>query len=186
MSSDRLTLSLTFKRPLDRLPGSRGVLFLDKPMDFIPEDITPRKPSQTDWDQIVATRQSKDLTTTKKVFIVPVFVFFLVYYFALPVMVGLAPRSNTWGAVAGLAFGVVSSIGLILVSPTFMGIDQPNVSGAARHLIQTKAWFPLEPPSILSIPPAECSGCWGFRVGTRPWSESSGELRRLRWAGRCP
>ena len=137
MSSDRLTLSLTFKRPLDRLPGSRGVLFLDKPMDFIPEDITPCKPSQPDWDQIVATRQFKDLATT------------------------------TWGAVAGLAFGVVSSIGLILVSPTFMGIDQPNVSGAARHLIQTKAWFPLENPGILSIPPVVPWRICGDSVGRR-------------------
>lgn len=29
VSSARLTFSLTFKRPLDRLPGSRGVLLLD-------------------------------------------------------------------------------------------------------------------------------------------------------------
>jgi Na+(H+)/acetate symporter ActP len=106
-------------------------------MDFIPEDITPCKPSQTDWDQIVATRQFKDLATT------------------------------TWGAVAGLAFGVVSSIGLILVSPTFMGIDQPNVSGAARHLIQTKAWFPLENPGILSIPPVVPWRICGDSVGRR-------------------
>jgi cation/acetate symporter len=33
-----------------------------------------------------------------------------------------------------------------------MGIDPPNVTGAARHLFQAKPWFPLDNPGILSIP----------------------------------
>ena len=45
----------------------------------------------TEWDRIAATRQFKDLMATKKIFIVPAFVFFVVYYFALPVLVGYAP-----------------------------------------------------------------------------------------------
>src|ERR1700746_984542 len=61
-------------------------------------------------------------------------------------------RFNTTGAVAGLAVGLLASIGLILVSPSLMAIDPPTVTGAARHLIQAKAWFPLENPGILSIP----------------------------------
>jgi uncharacterized membrane protein (DUF485 family) len=61
-------------------------------MDSLPEDITPCKPSQTDGDRIAATRQFKDLVATRKVFISPVFVFILVYYFTLRAMVGLAPR----------------------------------------------------------------------------------------------
>ncbi len=61
-------------------------------------------------------------------------------------------RFNTVGAVAGLATGLLASIGLILVSPSLMGIDPPNVTGAARHLFQAKPWFPLENPGILSIP----------------------------------
>ena len=43
--------------------------------------------SQTEWDRVAATREFKDLMATKKVFIVPAFVFFLVYYFALPILV---------------------------------------------------------------------------------------------------
>jgi uncharacterized membrane protein (DUF485 family) len=43
------------------------------------------------WDRIAASRQFKDLMATKKIFIVPAFVFFVVYYFALPVLVGYAP-----------------------------------------------------------------------------------------------
>src|SRR5208283_2212985 len=61
-------------------------------------------------------------------------------------------RFNTAGAVAGLGVGLIASIGLILVGPSLMAIDPPTVTGAARHLIQAKAWFPLENPGILSIP----------------------------------
>ena len=61
-------------------------------------------------------------------------------------------RFNTAGAVCGLAVGLLASLALILVSPSFMGIDPPTVVGAARHLIQAKPWFPLENPGILSIP----------------------------------
>jgi uncharacterized membrane protein (DUF485 family) len=47
--------------------------------------------SNTQWDRIAASQQFKDLMATKKVFIVPAFIFFVVYYFALPVLVGYAP-----------------------------------------------------------------------------------------------
>jgi cation/acetate symporter len=58
--------------------------------------------------------------------------------------------------------GLLASIGLILVSPSLMAIDPPTVTGAARHLIQAKAWFPLENPGILSIP----AGFLGAIIGT--------------------
>jgi cation/acetate symporter len=58
--------------------------------------------------------------------------------------------------------GLLASIVLILVSPSLMAIDPPTVTGAARHLIQAKAWFPLENPGILSIP----AGFLGAIIGT--------------------
>jgi cation/acetate symporter len=61
-------------------------------------------------------------------------------------------RFNTSGAIAGLSAGLISSIGLILISPTFMGIDPPHAVIAARHLIQARPWFPLENPGIASVP----------------------------------
>jgi uncharacterized membrane protein (DUF485 family) len=48
--------------------------------------------TQTEWDRVAATKAFKDLMATKKVFIVPAFMFFIVYYFALPVLVGYAPQ----------------------------------------------------------------------------------------------
>jgi len=47
--------------------------------------------SQSTWDDIAESRPFKDLMATKKLFIVPAFIFFVVYYFALPVLVGYAP-----------------------------------------------------------------------------------------------
>jgi uncharacterized membrane protein (DUF485 family) len=48
--------------------------------------------SQSTWDKIAESREFQDLMATKKVFIVPAFIFFVVYYFALPVLVGYAPQ----------------------------------------------------------------------------------------------
>lgn len=44
------------------------------------------------WDQIAESTPFQDLMATKKMFIVPAFIFFVVYYFALPVLVGYAPQ----------------------------------------------------------------------------------------------
>jgi uncharacterized membrane protein (DUF485 family) len=52
----------------------------------------PSGSSGSQWDRIASTQQFKDLMDTKKLFIVPAVVFFVVYYFALPILVGYAPR----------------------------------------------------------------------------------------------
>jgi cation/acetate symporter len=81
-------------------------------------------------------------------------------------------RFNTVGACAGLATGLVASIGLILVSPSLMAIDPPTVTGAARHLFQAKAWFPLENPGILSIPLGFIGAIVGTLLSREPSAES--------------
>lgn len=48
--------------------------------------------SQSTWDKIAESREFQDLMATKKIFIIPAFVFFVIYYFALPVLVGYAPH----------------------------------------------------------------------------------------------
>jgi len=48
--------------------------------------------SQSTWDEIAESKAFKDLMATKRIFIVPAFIFFVVYYFALPVLVGYAPQ----------------------------------------------------------------------------------------------
>lgn len=61
-------------------------------------------------------------------------------------------RFTTEGAVCGLATGLVSSLVLIGISPSVMGVDAPTVAKVARHLIQSPPLFPLENPGIVSIP----------------------------------
>ncbi len=80
-------------------------------------------------------------------------------------------RFNTAGAVTGLAVGLLASIGLILVSPSLMAIDPPTVVGTARHLIQAKAWFPLENPGILSIPLGFLGAILGTLFSSEPTSQ---------------
>lgn len=51
-------------------------------------DPKPPAPSKTDWDDIASNPEFEDLLAAKARFIVPATVFFIVYYFALPISVG--------------------------------------------------------------------------------------------------
>jgi cation/acetate symporter len=81
-------------------------------------------------------------------------------------------RFTTRGAVWGLGTGLVSSIALILVSPSVMTVDPPGVTGAARHLIQAAPWFPLENPGIVSIPLGFLGAVIGTLLGREPYAEA--------------
>lgn len=65
-------------------------------------------------------------------------------------------RFNTRGAVAGLASGLLSSLVLILLSPSFM---------------KTGALFPLENPGIVSIPLGFLGAVLGTLSGREPHAE---------------
>ena len=79
------------------------------------ETISRFEAHQSEWDRIAETREFKDLMATKKVFIVPAFVFFVVYYFLLPVLVGYAPQF-----MATKVIGVVNLAYLFALSQFFM------------------------------------------------------------------
>jgi len=82
-------------------------------------------------------------------------------------------RFNTAGAMSGLIVGLISSIGIIIISPTIMTVDAPTVAAAARHLIQSAPIFPLENPGIVSIP----LGFIAAIIGTLCSSEPSAEAK---------
>src|SRR5215212_11036267 len=83
-----------------------------EPGDFTPEvgaatDVAPlgrsgAKPAHeltadedadvADWDRVAEEAEFKGLLASKRRFIVPATVFFVVYYFALPILVGYAPQ----------------------------------------------------------------------------------------------
>jgi len=57
---------------------------------------------QADWELLAASAEFKRLLLQKKAFLLPAFEFFSVYYFALPVLIGFAPRfmcRRVWGSV---------------------------------------------------------------------------------------
>jgi uncharacterized membrane protein (DUF485 family) len=45
-----------------------------------------------DWEKVAAMAEFKTLLTAKRRFILPATIFFIVYYFALPILVGYAPE----------------------------------------------------------------------------------------------
>ena len=82
------------------------------------------------WNQIAASDAFKELIKTKLKFILPATVFFIVYYFALPVLVGYAP-----GLMNKQVFGSVNVAYLFALSQFFMAwiIALLYVRAASRH-----------------------------------------------------
>lgn len=68
-----------------------------------------------DWDRVAAMAEFKQLLAAKRKFILPATIFFIVYYFALPVLVGYAP-----GLMARKVFGVINLAYLFALSQFFM------------------------------------------------------------------
>jgi uncharacterized membrane protein (DUF485 family) len=68
-----------------------------------------------DWQAIVSSPEFVALRRAKARFIVPAFVFFVVYYFALPLLVGYAP-----GAMSTPVFGPVNMAYLFALSQFVM------------------------------------------------------------------
>jgi uncharacterized membrane protein (DUF485 family) len=55
-----------------------------------------------DWTRISSTKQFHALLREKRRFVIPATLFFMVYYFALPILVGYFPalmRQPVWGPV---------------------------------------------------------------------------------------
>ncbi|MGH7805857.1 MAG: DUF485 domain-containing protein [Candidatus Binatia bacterium] len=83
----------------------------------------------TDWDAIAAREEFRRLRRAQARFIVPAMIFFVVYYFALPILVGTAP-----GLMETEVLGVVNLAYLFALSQFFMawGIAFLYVRAARR------------------------------------------------------
>ncbi|MGH9967090.1 MAG: DUF485 domain-containing protein [Pyrinomonadaceae bacterium] len=68
-----------------------------------------------DWDRVAAMSEFKKLLARKRKFIITATVFFVLYYFALPALVGYAPA-----LMARRVFGVVNIAYLFALSQFFM------------------------------------------------------------------
>jgi cation/acetate symporter len=81
-------------------------------------------------------------------------------------------RFTTLGAVLGLTVGLVSSIVLIILSPSIMGIDPAGTPSSKMHLIQAQAIFPLTNPGIVSIPLGFLAAVIGSLLKREPTAEA--------------
>ncbi len=81
-------------------------------------------------------------------------------------------RFTTLGACAGLSVGLVSSIGLIILSPSVMTVDASTVAASARHLIQHAPIFPLTNPGLVSIPLGFLAAILGTLWAREPAAEA--------------
>ena len=68
----------------------------------MPDETKSDQNEKTMWDRVAESKEFRDLMATKKIFIIPAFIFFLIYYFLLPILVGYAPNFmsiKVWGNV---------------------------------------------------------------------------------------
>lgn len=68
-----------------------------------------------DWDRVAAAEDFQQLMAAKRKFIIPAVIFFIVYYFALPVLVGYFP-----GLMSRRVWGVVNVAYLFALSQFFV------------------------------------------------------------------
>ncbi len=82
-----------------------------------------------DWERLAATAEFKALLKAKARFVVPATIFFIVYYFSLPLLVGYAPE-----LMARKVFGVINVAYLFALSQFFMAwlLAWAYVRAAAR------------------------------------------------------
>ena len=79
-------------------------------------------------------------------------------------------RFNKTGAICGMLAGLVSSLGIIAISPAVMGIDPPL--SATHHFIQMAPIFPLDNPGLLSIPLGFLGAILGTLLSRDPQAEA--------------
>lgn len=83
----------------------------------------------TDWDAVAATQEFAGLLASKRRFIVPATIFFVVYYFALPVLVGYAPRLMETRVVGPLNIAYLFALSQFLMA---WGVAALYVRAAGR------------------------------------------------------
>ena len=81
-----------------------------------PHELTAAEDSQpVDWSRVTQMPEFRAMVRAKLRFIIPAVIFFVVYYFALPVLVGYAP-----GLMSKKIFGVINIAYLFALSQFFM------------------------------------------------------------------
>lgn len=113
------------------------------------ESIAPQPSNRSEWDRIAGSEQFQDLLQIKKMFIAPAFIFFLVYYFALSVLIGYAPKLASTRVIGTITVAYLFALsqfvvgwiiaGLyLLASARFDALTQDILAHAAEHPVKQK------------------------------------------------
>jgi uncharacterized membrane protein (DUF485 family) len=111
------------------------------------ENVAPQQSDPNQWDRIAASQQFKDLLQIKRLFIIPAFVFFFVYYFGLAVMVGYAPKLASTRVIGTVTVAYLYALsqfvagwivaGLYLIASTrFDALTRDILAQVAKHHIE--------------------------------------------------
>ena len=103
---------------------------LGRSKDKPPHELTADEDRDVvDWQRLAATAEFKSLLKAKARFVVPATIFFIAYYFSLPLLVGYAPQ-----LMARKVFGVVNIAYLFALSQFAMAwlLAWAYVRAAAR------------------------------------------------------
>lgn len=84
-------------------------------MDSSANEKSQQVPDQNNWDKIAGSPEFKHLVALKKTFILPAFIIFFVYYFALPVAVGFAPKWMSALIVGDVTLGYLFALSQFVV-----------------------------------------------------------------------
>jgi uncharacterized membrane protein (DUF485 family) len=76
------------------------------------------RPTEADWNRIAVSVRFQRLLAIKKIFIVPVFVFFLVYYLMLPILLGYAPGFMSMRVVGTVTLAYLFALSQFVVGWT--------------------------------------------------------------------
>lgn len=115
----------------------------------MPEPIRKFETTKTEWDRIAATQQFQDLMATKRVFIIPAVIFFIVYYFALPILVGYAPAFMSTKVIGNVNLAYLFALSQFFMAWTiaFLYVKAANnFDKLARDIIE-KAESPAAAPN---------------------------------------
>jgi uncharacterized membrane protein (DUF485 family) len=72
-------------------------------------------PTDQDYNDIAASKPFRHLLAVKKTFIIPAFLIFLVYYFALAVLVGYAPKFASTRVIGAVTIAYLFALSQFLV-----------------------------------------------------------------------
>jgi uncharacterized membrane protein (DUF485 family) len=83
-------------------------------MSATPPHTSP-SPTPPDWDRIATSPEFKHLLSIKRLFIFPAFIFFFIYFFLFPVLIGFAPKFMSTPVIGTLTLAYAFAISQFFV-----------------------------------------------------------------------